>query len=100
MLHPYFQLQHEVESLRKERDAALTLAATRQAEANTWRTRYEQLKPQLAESSAQNAQLVDAMRRELVRFVDSQPAATCPVTRWSDSVQVCQRKWFHMAQRG
>ena len=94
MLHHRFQLQYEIESLRKERDAALTLAANRQAEANTWKTRYEQLKPQLVGSAAQNKQLADAMRRELVRFVDSELATTCPVIRrWSDDVQVCLRRW-------
>ncbi|KAI1785264.1 hypothetical protein LXA43DRAFT_1117570 [Ganoderma leucocontextum] len=70
---PVRELEVKVNALRKERDDALALAVTRQAEADTWRTRYEELKPQLAESAAMSSQLLRTIRQELVEFIGQQP---------------------------
>ncbi|KAI0753478.1 hypothetical protein C8Q80DRAFT_1267870 [Daedaleopsis nitida] len=58
-------LHAEIATLRQELDDARCLAATRQAESDAWRTRYEQLKPQLSGAAAQAAQLLDTMRQQL-----------------------------------
>ncbi|RDX47532.1 hypothetical protein OH76DRAFT_1484663 [Lentinus brumalis] len=58
-------LRAEVSRLRKELEDAQESTRSHQAEASTWRTRYEQLKPQLANSAAHTAQILEKMREEL-----------------------------------
>ena len=69
------RLRNEVDALKKERDDALALAAARQAETNTWKIRYEQLKPQLAESAATNLQILGSIRQDFIQFIAQQPAS-------------------------
>ena len=69
------RLRNEVDALKKERDDALALAAARQAETNTWKIRYEQLKPQLAESAATNLRILGSIRQDFVQFIAQQPAS-------------------------
>ena len=65
----------EATALQKERDDALALARMRQLEAVTWKTRYEQLKPQLSESAAMNSQFLGSIRQDLVQFIAQQPGS-------------------------
>ncbi|KAM5545054.1 hypothetical protein V8D89_001165 [Ganoderma adspersum] len=69
---PVAQLRVKMDTLKKERDEALALAATRQAEADNWKIRYEELRPQLAESAAMSSQLLGTMKQELVQFLGAQ----------------------------
>lgn len=70
------QLQTNINTLQKERGDALSLAATRQAEADTWKTRYEELKPQLAKSAATSSQILGTIKQELAQFIAQPPL--CP----------------------
>ncbi|PIL32804.1 hypothetical protein GSI_04921 [Ganoderma sinense ZZ0214-1] len=70
------QLQAKINALQRERDEALALAETCQVVADAWKTRYEQLKPQPAESAASNLQLLGTIKTELVQFLGQQPP--CP----------------------
>ena len=62
-------LRAEANALKKELAIARALAATRHAEVDTWRTRYEQLKPQLFGAAAQSSKLLDSMREELATLM-------------------------------
>ncbi|KAI0710324.1 hypothetical protein C8T65DRAFT_648570 [Cerioporus squamosus] len=59
------RMQGEVNRLRKELDDARNSARGHQAEATMWRTRYEQLKPQLTDAAAQTGKIIEKMRQEL-----------------------------------
>ncbi len=58
-------LRAEVSRLRKELEDAQKSTRDHQAEASTWQTRYEQLKPLLANSAAHTGQILEKMREEL-----------------------------------
>nr|VWO99810.1 Fusaric acid biosynthesis protein 2 [Ganoderma boninense] len=73
---PVTQLQVQIDALRKDRDDALALAATRQTEADSWKSRYEQLKPQLSQSAAMSLQLSDTIKEELVQFLSQRSTCT------------------------
>ena len=61
-------LQSQIGSLRNELERAQSLSETHRAECNTWKTRYEDLKPQLTGSAAINTQLLDSLRELLEDF--------------------------------
>ena len=61
-------LQSQIGSLRNELERAQSLSETHRAECNTWKTRYEDLKPQLTGSAAINTQLLDSLRELLEEF--------------------------------
>ena len=66
----------KIDTLQKERDDALALASMRQAEADTWKMRYEELKQQRVESSSMSSPLLSTMKQELVQFLGTRSA--CP----------------------
>ncbi|RPD71998.1 hypothetical protein L226DRAFT_573371 [Lentinus tigrinus ALCF2SS1-7] len=57
-------LRDEMNRLREELNDARETAKRHENEAATWRTRYEQLKPQLINSAAHAAQLMETMRED------------------------------------
>lgn len=61
-------MQSTIDSLRKELSDARALASTLQAETDAWKTRYEELKPQLAGSAARETALLDSLRQDLVQI--------------------------------
>lgn len=71
-------LHAQVSALREELVDARSAAAARQAEVEVWRTRYEQLKPQLARVAAHAAQLCDNMRDELSDVMEEDHRGTTP----------------------
>ena len=61
--HEY--LRDEVNRLCKELETVRECAKHHEADAATWRTRYEQLKPQLVNSVDRTARLLETMREQL-----------------------------------
>ncbi|KAH9925938.1 uncharacterized protein BXZ73DRAFT_103104 [Epithele typhae] len=70
------KLQSDLEILRQEVQDMCALAAVHEADAKTWKTRYEELKPQLLASAAGNTAILDKMRDQLANFVTCQPHVT------------------------
>ena len=59
-----------------ELDAALGQCKTHEAEASAWKTRYEQLKPQLSYSAAHHADMLEEMRQGLQKALTEQTSNT------------------------
>ena len=68
-------LQAAIDSLNEDLIVAHALAAMRQAEADAWQTRYQELKPQLAGSAARETELLDNMRQGLVQIASQTTTA-------------------------